>query len=276
MPLPGYVPVRDHLGKFLPAGSASLTWSPAPEVAVYGTVQQARAVESSSSSGGFGFTGNKLPEVLFENQSRLLELGIKRATAKNRLTWSADVFRQRRQRTNARFGLPDEILVRGFEAQAAWRLNDAFTVGGNFALLDAHYLNGPLPGGIATAPQFSPTVPSDNSPSYARGNYRLPGQPRCIANLQAAWVRPQGWGLRVWATLQSEQNLDLFGLVRIPPQQTWNATLVYRFRSWEISGDCLNLTDTFNWRATSSPFAGGDLVTRELPRHWRVVVRYGY
>lgn len=276
MPLPGYAPVRDHLAKFLPAGSASLTWSPTQEVAVYGTAQQARAVESSSSSGGFGLTGNKLPEVLFENGSQLFELGVKGATAKNRLTWSADVFRQHRQRTNARFGLPDEILVRGLESQAAWRVNDAFTIGGNVALLDAHYLNGPLPGGIATAPQFSPSGPSDSSPSYAPGNYRLPGQPRWIANFQAAWVRPQGWGLRVWTTLQGEQNLDLFGLVHLPPQQTWNATLVYRYRDWEFSADGLNLTDAFNWRATSSPFAGGDLVTRELPRHWRVVVRYDY
>ena len=276
MPLPGYAPVRDHLAKFLPAGSASLTWSPAPEVAVYGTAQQARAVESSSSSGGFGLTGNRLPAVLFENQSRLFELGVKGANAKSRLTWSADIYHQHRQRTNARFGLPDEILVRGFESQAAWRVSEALSVSGNFALLDAHYLNGPLPGGIATAPQFSPSGPSDNSPSYAPGNYRLPGQPRWIAHFQAAYLRPQGWGLRVWGTLQGEQNLDLFGLVRIPPQQTWSTTLVYRIRNWEISGDCLNLTDAFNWRATSSPFAGGDLVTRELPRHWRVVVRYGY
>ena len=94
LPLPGYAPVRDHLAKFLPAGSASLTWSPTQEVAVYGTAQQARAVESSSSSGGFGFTGNQLPEVLFENGSQLFELGVKGATAKNRLTWSADDDRQ--------------------------------------------------------------------------------------------------------------------------------------------------------------------------------------
>jgi len=29
--------------------------------------------------------------------------------------------------------------------------------------------------------------------------------------------------------------------------------------------DAFNLTDEFNWRATSTPFAGADLVTRELP-----------
>ena len=46
---------------------------------------------------------------------------------------------------------------------------------------------------------------------------------------------------------------------------------VARFESaealrFEARVDVLNVTDAFNWRATSTPFAGADLVTREIPR----------
>jgi outer membrane receptor protein involved in Fe transport len=162
------------------------------------------------------------------------------------------------------------------ESAAAWTLAPHLTLAGNAAFMDIHYLNGPLPGSIATVPQFDPALPSDNSGVFPAGNYRLPGQPRWQVNLQAACTPPHGWGARFWCSLQGPQNLDLFGQVIIPAQQTWNAGLLYRRGAWEFEGDVLNLTDEFNWRPTSSPFAGADLVTRELPRHGRVTVRYRF
>ena len=272
----GFVPAHDRQTNTLPAGSASLIWQPRQGLTFYATVQQAVAVESSSASGGFGLTANHLPDVLFKNGSELIEIGAKGSAGGGRLSWSTTLYQQHRQRTNSRFGLPDEIMARGVESAAAWTLAPNLTLAGNAAFMDIHYLNGPLPGSIATVPQFDPGRPSDNSGAFPAGNYRLPGQPRWQANLQAGYTPPHGWGARIWCSLQGGQNLDLFGHVQIPAQQTWNAALLYRRGAWEIEGAVLNLTDEFNWRATSSPFAGADLVTRELPRHGRVTVRYWF
>lgn len=272
----GFMPVQDRQSNTLPAGSASLVWHPQPALTLYATVQEAVAVESSSSSGGFGLTSNRLPEVLFENGSRLFEVGAKGLACGGRLTWNVAAYHQRRQRTNPRFGLPDEIVARGVESSASWTIVPHLTLSGNLAYMDIHYVNGPLPGSIATVPQFDPAVPSDNSGAFASGDYRVPGLPRWQANIQAAYAPLRGWGVRLWSSFQGEQNLDLFGRVIIPAQQTWNAGVLYRSGAWEFSADVLNFTDEFNWRATSSPFAGADLVTRELPRHGRVTVRYRF
>ena len=272
----GFTPAQDRQSNTLPAGSASLVWHPQRELTVYATGQEAVAVESSSSSGGFGLTSNRLPEVLFENGSRLFEIGVKGSAYDGRLTWNAAAYHQRRQRTNPRFGLPDEILARGVESAVSWTMGPHLTLSGNLAYMDIHYVNGPLLGSIATVPQFDPTKPSDNFGAFTVRDYRVPGLPRWQANIQAAYAPPQGWGVRLWSSLQGAQNLDLFGRVVIPAQQTWNAGVLYRSGAWEFSADLLNFTDAFNWRPTSSPFAGADLVTRELPRHGRVTVRYRF
>lgn len=272
LPAPGYAPVRDSLKELLTSANASLAWRANASWTLFATINQAAAMEPSSGSGGYGLTGNRLPAVLFANASALVEAGgrFRSATGNVNARWS--VYRQERVRTNPRFGLPDEILVRGIEAAAEWRPSTALMLEGNASYGDARYRDGPLPGGIATVPQFDPSVPSDNFPGYPRGNYRVPGLPRWVVNMSAVWSAPGGWGLRTWGTLQGDQNLDLFGRVVIPAQQTWNGSVFWQRGHWHVSASLLNATDAFNWRATSSPFAGGDLVTRELPRRYRFAI----
>jgi hypothetical protein len=64
--------------------------------------------------------------------------------------------------------------------------------------------------------------------------------------------------------------------VVIRTQHTLNTALTWHHRQWTWRLACLNFTDEFNWRPTSSPFAGADLVTRELPRRWRADFRYTF
>jgi hypothetical protein len=163
--------------------------------------------------------------------------------------------------------------VSGIEAAAEWKASDAFSFSGNFTYRDAHFIDGPLPGSIATVPHFDPATPSGTFGAFAAGDYRLPGLSRWQANAFATWALTQELNARIWGSVQGDQNLDLFGHVVIPAQSTWNAGLTYRRGGFEVRVDVLNFTDEFNWRATSTPFAGADLVTRELPRSWRVTVR---
>lgn len=273
----GQTPASDTLSKVLPLSlTASLSWQVDPRLLAYLTFNRAAAVESSSSSGGFGLTNNQLPEVVFGNRSDLVEAGLKYASRDQRSHASLAVYRQRRIRTNPRFALPDEILVQGLELAVGHRMVGWLELSGNFAYMAANYIDGPLPGSIATVPQFDPAVPSDTFGAYAPGDYRVPGLPRWQGNLLAEVMLPQGWSLRGWGGMQGEQNLDLFGHVIIPRQFTLNLGIAYQHGAWEVRADCLNCTNEFNWRATGSPFAGGDLVTRELPRHWEIKTRYRF
>lgn len=272
LPQPGFAAVRDGLTRWLPAGTASLVWNGARGLDLYATWQDVAAVESSGSTGGFGLTANRLPRELFANRNRLLELGVKAGVPEAAWSGALAVFQQRRSRTNARSGLPDDLLLRGVEAQGAWRISPAFDLSANAAYHDARYVDGPPPGNIATVPAFDPSRPSDNFGAYPRGDYRLPGVPRWTANLAFA-VRPAGpFSGRVWSAWQGGQNLDLFGRVKLRAQHTWNAAVWWRRGAWECRVAGLNLTDEFNWRPTSTPFAGADLVTREPPRRWQASV----
>jgi outer membrane receptor protein involved in Fe transport len=273
LPAVGRDPIRDSLVKYLPAGSASLAWRVGESATAYGTWQRAAAVESSSGTGGFGLTANRLPDELFKNASELFEGGLKFGSRDGRLAGSVAVYRQQRHRTNPRQGRPDEILVRGIEASAEWRPTKEFSFSGNATVRDAHYIDGPLPGSIATVPRFDPSIPSGTFGVFPSGGYRLPGLPRWQANAVARWAVADGFTVRGWGSMQGKQNLDLFGHVVIPAQATWNAGLTWRRGGFEARIDVLNLTDEFNWRPTSTPFAGADLVLREPPRSWRVTVR---
>lgn len=273
----GVAPIGDEIEKVLPASlTASLRWDVNRALAAYLTLNRAAAVDSSSSSGGYGLSGNQLPDEIFENRSDLLEVGAKFTSSEGRWQGSAAYYRQQRVRTNPRFALPDEILVRGVELSGEYRPSNWFRLSGNFFYMAANYIDGPLPGSISTAHAFDPSIPSDTFGSYTSGDYRVPGLPRWQGNLHAVATLPSGWEIRGWGGVQGNKNVDLFGYVVIPSQFTLNLGLSYRRDRWALGIDCLNLTDEFNWRTTESPFAGGDLVLRELPRHWRVKLAYRF
>ena len=277
LPAPDHDPISDHILKYLPAGSASLRWRIDETTTAYATLQHAAAVESSSGTGGFGLSANRLPDELFENASVLYETGLKFNRADSHLSGSVAVYRQHRVRTNPRLGLPDEILVRGVETAIDWRPTDSIRLGGNFTYRAANYVDGPPPGSIATVPRFAPSIPGGTFGAYPAGDYRLPGLPRWQANVSATWAPAgDGFGADLRGSLQGEQNLDLFGSVVIPAQCTWNAGVFYRRGGFELRADVFNLTDEFNWRPTNTPFAGADLVLREPPRSWRVTMRQSF
>lgn len=278
-PLPpaGVAPIRDTLDTFLPASlTASLRWQVSRTQSVYLTLNRAAAVDSSSSSGGYGLNNNALPTEVFENRSDLIEAGTKLVSDDGRWTGSAAVYRQQRVRSNPRFAVPDEIFVRGIELAGSYHPLSWLKLSGNFFYMAANYIDGPLPGSIATVHPFDPSMPSDTFGPFPQGDYRVPGLPRWQGNLHALVNLSSGWSVRAWGGMQGAQNLDLFGNVVIPRQFTLNVGLTYQHARWDVSADCLNCTDEFNWRTTLSPFAGSDLVTRELPRHWRVKVGYRF
>jgi len=274
LPRAGFSAKHDSIRALLPSGTASVIYKPAAATTTYLTFNRAAAVEGSSSSGGFGLTNNLLLPATFKNSSSLVELGAKVDLLDHRFFAGIAAYVQRRSRTNVRFNLPDEIAVDGFELEAVYQPSAAFNVGANLAYAHARYANGPLPGSIQTTPAFSPSTPSGNFGTVPPGDYRVPGLPLWLFNAHATYVLAGGLGVSASLSAQDQQNLDLFGIVKIRNQYTLNAGVFHRQKRWEIRLDCLNLTDRVNWRATSTPFAGADLVTRELPLQLRGTLKY--
>lgn len=274
LPLPGNTPRGDSIRATLPSGTASLLYKAAGNVTYYVTLNRAAAVEGSSSSGGFGLTNNQLLPKTFKNSSELIEGGAKIGLLENTLFAGAAVYHQRRNRINVRSNLPDEIEVEGVEVEAVFQPNRFFNAGANATYSHAAYVNGPISGQIQTTPSFSPATPSGNFGSYPSGNYRVPALPLWLFNAYTSFTHRSGVGGSVTFNAQGEQNLDLFGIVKIRDQHTWNAALFYKRKAWELRADFLNITDELNWRGPSSPFSGADLVTRELPFHVQGSFKY--
>ena len=276
LPRAGFEPVGDSIEAWLPSGTVSLIFKPSVSSTVYATWNQAAAVEGSSSSGGFGLTMNRLREETFENSSELVEVGGKMRWLENRLFAGVALYHQKRNRKNVRFDLPDEIEVQGLEIEAVFQPNRVFNAGANFSYSEARYVDGPLPRGIQTVPYFDPASPSGNFGAYPSGDYRVPGLPRWLFNTYVSGSLANGLGASLSLNAQGEQNLYLFGHVKIRDQQTWNAAVFYKRKRFEARVDFLNLTDEFNWRSSSTPFAGADLVTRELPFHVQGSIKYAF
>ncbi len=266
LPRAGFDPISDTNTKGLWSGNVSLTYKPNSKTSYYLTANSSAAVESSSSSGGFGLNSNEIKDEVLDNSSELIEIGTKYSMMDDRLFAGAALYHQKRNRISPRGGVPDEIEIEGIEWDIVYQPNEQFNAGfiGTFA--SANYINGPASGTPTTQAPFDPTVPNSTFPRPPLADYRLPGLPRVLVNGFASYSWENGLGVSTAVHWQSEQNLDLEGFVVIPEQVQVDFSVFYRAERLELRLDLYNATDEFNWRPTSTPFAGADLVTRELPR----------
>lgn len=268
LPQPGFDPVSDTNAKPLVSGTASLTWKPRNWATSYVTINYAAAVESSSSSGGFGLNSNEIKDEVLENGSELIEVGQKFSLLENRLFASGAMYYQKRNRTSPRGGLPDEIEISGIEVDVIYQPHRQLNLGFIGSYAEANYIDGPVSGTPTTQAPFSPSEPNSTFPRPPLGDYRLPGLPFWLLNGFVTWKSDLGFGASATLQWQSEQNLDLDGFVVIPSQHQLDLAVFYQTEQLEVRVEVVNATDEFNWRPTSTPFAGADLVTRELPRHY--------
>ncbi len=267
LPHPGNEPITDKNTKGIWSGTASLMYKATPWMSYYLTLNSSAAVESSSSSGGFGFTRNRIPDEVLENNSELIEAGTKISLLEDQLFFGMAAYYQQRNRTSPRSGLPDEIQIFGFEWDIVYQPNPRFNAGLVASYGEGHYRNGPVAGTPSTQAPFDPSRPSSTFPQPPLDDYRLPGLPHWLFNGFVSYTFPFGVGGSALLHWQSEQNLDLEGFVKIRDQMRLDLALFYKAERFELRLDLINATNEFNWRPTSTPFAGADLVTRELPRH---------
>ncbi len=269
LPRPGFEPASDSKSKALWSGTLSVTYQPREFQSYYITFNRAAAVESSSSSGGFGLNGNEIADEVLDNSSDLVEAGAKYSLFEETLYAGLTTFYQKRNRISPRGGVPDEIEIWGIEWDFVYQPNRQLNAGIIGSYSEANYIDGPVSGTPTTQAPFDPSVPNSTFPRPPLGDYRLPGLPRFLLNSFVSYTADSGIGASASLQWQDDQNLDLEGFVVIPSQVQLDVALFYKAEQFEIRLDVRNVTDEFNWRPTSTPFAGADLVTRELPRYYQ-------
>lgn len=269
LPRTGFDPASDDTSKALWSGSLSLTYQPVTYQTYYLTLNRAAAVESSSSSGGFGMNGNEIKDEVLDNSSDLIEAGAKFTFLEETLYTGVTTFYQKRNRISPRGGVPDEIEIWGIEWDFVYQPNRQLNAGIIGSYSEANYIDGPVTGTPTTQAPFDPSVPNSTFPRPPLADYRLPGLPRMLVNSFVSYTLDTGFGASASVQWQSDLNLDLEGFVVIPSQVQLDLALFYKAETFEIRFDVRNATDEFNWRPTSTPFAGADLVTRELPRYYQ-------
>jgi outer membrane receptor for ferric coprogen and ferric-rhodotorulic acid len=236
-----------------------------PDASVYATFDRTHGFQGDPNFGGLVAGPNQVTPGELRNQSDLYEIGYKQSMFNSTLYYDVDFFYQTRDEQVTGVGDPiEQVQSNGIETDVAYQPNKNFDVTGNFTWLEANYHQ------IADAFQDtgSPIDTGTGTPNFATfptGNYRLPGTPNLYFNLFATYKFDNGFGFGLGPQVQSGQNADLTGQLKIPAQFTWNGNIFYRQKTWEVQLNFFNFTDERNFTSTDPTFEGNDAILEQVP-----------
>lgn len=259
--------------------NGSLIYRVTPKTSLYATYQRAFAVHGNVTGGGVmlkddGTGRGVIDPDDFKNLSRLAEVGVKFSLLENRLFAGLAVFDQRREEVELG-GEVKNLKLRGGEVELVYQPGTHFNATFNVALTDGRfddstasqagglslynlYAAGRGPGGRGNGLGFQ----WDKLP---KGDYRIPGLSRWIANGSFSYRFPSGLGGGLGGSWQSEQPGNLTNEYHIPDQFFVNAFLFYRTPRWEVNVDILNALDRRDWIHNGDNYSNHVLVFQDLP-----------
>jgi hypothetical protein len=272
---PGEAPEADSATFFDPTANASLTYKPVPWMTTYVTYNRVYAINGTTMGGGVMLYGNgNISDADFRNLSTMFEAGVKVDLLKNTLFGGVDAFHQLRDR-NQRGSPPLDIEVHGVEAQIVYQPTTHFYVTTNASWTLGNYVNSaPFELGgaslydtyaLGTGPNNMGTGLGPFGAQVPTGNYRIPGLSNFRYNAQVSYELASGLGASVGYLLQSPQNGNLLDQFEIPWQHTFNASIFYRQKRWEVNVDLLNLTNQRNWDHNGDTLMDNQLLSMEMP-----------
>lgn len=242
----------------------ALTWAPASDLRVYGSVGQGIESEVTPNRSRYTNAGQVLPAL----KSRQAELGVKGQAGT--ASWSAAAFDIRRPLAEDFCEGSDEDLRctraidgaarhRGIEASGQWR-RGAWSVGGGAMWLRAKREDSAVDGLNGLRPT---NVPAHTlRAQVAHDLSALPG-----LTLQAGLLREGG------RAVLPDNSLTLPAWTRLDLGLRWRQSLPTGAMLWRV--DLLNATDRRAWR--ESPFQYGHTWLFPLaPRTWRVAVQHDF
>ncbi len=271
-PLPplGTEPLKDNLDTLSYSYNFSLTYKPVDWCTTYLTYNRTQSVNKSLLGGlqfeGTGTTDPSLAASDFHVLNDLYEGGAKFDLIKN--VWFAGIsgYYQKRAQANT-LGPPTMLDVRGVEFDTAYQPNRNFSIVANGTWREGNYEN-LNPATIASPLGFATDRPLDEFNAFLgvpSGNYALPAFPKMLFNLTATYQFDNGIGMTIGPEIESPQNLGIVNPVIVPWQFTWNATVFFKQKYYELALDFLNFTDERNFEPLDGGFSSGDLVAESIP-----------
>jgi catecholate siderophore receptor len=280
LPPPGFQAAHATATQGETAADLSITYKPLPWVTTYLTADYNQSPVTTTGGGFAAFTGNTINGSDFKIKNFLYEGGAKTALLDNSLFLSTAGFFQKRAQTD-QFQNVVQIDAYGFEFEANYQPTRNFSATAAYSYLDArlHAGGGSLSftGNVydAFAAPYGTGVGSPNFNSLPAADYRLPAVP---ANLFSAFTKYRtdvGVGVSMGVVVTGPIDTSYIGNVRIPTQYTWDGTIFYETRKWNLRANFYNITNQKNWIAEAGP-QGNDLITAALPFHYQVSASYRF
>lgn len=116
------------------------------------------------------------------------------------------------------------------------------------------------------SPNFNPLPAAD---------YRLPAVPSNLFSAFAKYRTDLGLGVSSGVVVTGPINTSYIGNVRIPTQYTWDGSIFYETRKWNVRANFYNITNRKNWIAEAGA-QGNDLITAAMPFHYQISASYRF
>ncbi len=239
-----------------PNFNASLLYKFAPTVSGYVTYNLSENYTGALANGG-GFSGLTqaangsfyLPKSLFDQQSELDEIGMKFSEMENKIFVNVAAYQQSREQ-RAQGQPASKELFHGFEFETNFQPDKHFYTTVGYSVLVGS-LDAPVPfQGYSTnqIPNGPPAPLFGGGGGYQlTGKLRVPGYPIHTINLLATYDFDNGLGVSVDGVITSQINNDYQGYLVIPWQETFDASLFYKWKDYLIKLGVNNVLNAHNW-----------------------------
>lgn len=280
LPATGFTAAHDSTTQYLKTFDGSLTFKPSGKVTLYGTVNYNDSPVMVGGGGYSGFSGTTIPEANFKIKNYLYEAGAKFSLLNEKLFIGTALYRQERSTTDT-FGVTNKVIVKGAEIEGNFRPTENFSATASYSYTDAMIPNGRVSaftGDVydSFAPPYGTGIGSPNFRSLPVKDYRVPALPQHLFNAFAKYMTPIGIGISAGVVVTGPMYTSYLETVRIPWQHQFDASLYYKTQDgWMLTADFYNLTAQKNWSAGVGA-NGNDLITADLPFHFRFGIRKSF
>ncbi len=253
--------VEDSISVWLPNLNGSLIYKPTTHSSVYFTYNYSKNTSGAVGNGG-GITGwgaSGLDKELFQQPSRLLELGTKYSLAGNTVFLNFAVYDQERTSKSTSSTVIQEYKYKGFEAELNYQPNKHFYGTVSYSFIDAEASAGFQYGLFGNVVEIPPG--NSTNPTVPIGTVtQVSGLPKHLFNALASWEFDNGLTLSANTVVTGEMNNNTSGSLVIPVQYTIDASASYKFKTWLFRAQVLNATDEENWSPPNAVYGNGSIL----------------
>ncbi len=256
---------EDEIDVWLPNANGSLIFKPTEVSSVYFTYNYSKNTSGAVGNGG-GITGWAegppgnwyLDKELFQQPSRLLELGTKYSLYENRMFLSFAVYDQERTAKSTSSTVIQEYRYRGFEAEMNIQPNKHLYAAVSYSFIDAEASAGFQYGLFGGATEMPPSNANGTVPIGTVT--RVSGLPEHLFNALVSFSMDNGLTFTANAVVTGEINNNTAGTLIIPMQHTIDASVSYTRGAWMLRAQVLNLTDEENWSPPNAVYGNGSIL----------------